>query len=296
MFDLDQALGFTLPDRHARGRVVRLGPVLDEILGAHQYPPPIAFLLAEALVLTALLGAMLKDAGGQLTVQAQTEAGIVRLLVCDFRDGELRGYVKFDAERLAAAKENPTLIDLMGKGYLAITFDQNISDERYQGIVPLDTPTLSEAAELYFSQSEQIPSMVRIAVTHEPDEGCIAGGILLQHLPEGEQGRDRIHTRLDHPEWEHVRILGSTIKPAELADQDLPLETIVWRLFNEESVIRSTGIVPLGKGCRCNVTHIRDVLSRFPPEERRAMQGEDGMIAVDCAFCAKIFPIAPDNA
>ncbi len=290
MFDLDQALGFTIPERHARGRLVRLGPVLDEVLGAHKYPPPIEKLLAEALVLTALLGAMLKDAGGQLTVQAQTETGVVKLLVCDYRDGELRGYVDFDPDRLKMYGKHPNLKTLMGKGYLAITFDQAVSDERYQGIVPLDAPTLSEAAEGYFSQSEQIPSLVRIAVTHEKDEGCIAGGILLQHLPEGEEGRDRIHTRLDHPEWEHVAILAGTVKPEELADQDLPLETLVWRLFNEDEV-RTSGKIDLSKGCRCDVAHIQSVLSRFPPEERAQMQDENGIISVDCAFCAKSFPI-----
>src|SRR5262245_48163580 len=99
--DLDVAVGFTLPRRAARGRIVRLGPLLDEVLSAHDYPAPIARILSEALTLTALLGAMLKDVGGQLTMQAQTENGIIELMVCDYRGGELRGYVRFDAERLA---------------------------------------------------------------------------------------------------------------------------------------------------------------------------------------------------
>jgi molecular chaperone Hsp33 len=292
MAELDQAMGFTIPTRHARGRLVRLGPVLADILSAHNYPPAIESLLAEALVLTALLGAMLKGEGGQLTLQAQTESGVVKLLVCDFRDGEVRGYVDFDKDRLAMYGKRPSLKTLMGKSYLAITFDQAASEERYQGIVPLDAPTLSEAAEHYFSQSEQIPSLVRIAVTHEAGQGCIAGGILIQHLPEGEAGRDRIHTRLDHPEWEHVRILSSTVKDSELCDADLPLETLVWRLFNEEENLRNIGGTALTKGCRCDAGHIQDVLSRFPATERAEMADKDGMISVDCAFCAKVFPIS----
>src|SRR5437868_8902632 len=117
---VDAALGFALPERHARGRLVRLGPALAEILSAHAYPAPIARTLSEALVLTALLGATLKDAGGQLTLQAQTEAGIVDLLVADYKGGELRGYVRFDRERLAAEPGQPSLAALFGKGYLAI--------------------------------------------------------------------------------------------------------------------------------------------------------------------------------
>lgn len=292
--NLDEALGFTLPARHARGRLVRLGPLLDEILSAHDYPAPIARILSEALTLTALLGAMLKEAGGQLTLQAQTESGVVDLLVCDYMGGELRGYVRFDRERLAALQSLPTLTSLFGKGYLAITFDQARGDqadsvERYQGIVPLEGNSLAEAAESYFCQSEQIPSLVRLAVN---DTGHIAGGILVQHLPEGEEGRDRIHTRLDHPEWEHVRALAETTKAIELYDRELPLETLLWRLFHEESEIRVLATVPLGKGCRCNFEHIRGVIGRFAAAERAEMVDDDGFISVDCEFCSRVFPIS----
>lgn len=285
---IDVAVGFTLPGRHARGRLVRLGPVLGEILSAHAYPAPIARLLGEALVLAGLLGAMLKDADGQLTLQAQTEAGIVDLLVCDYKGGELRGYVRFDADRLAAAPR-PTLADLFGKGYLAITFDQAATGERYQGIVPLEGGSLAEAAQHYFAQSEQIPSFVRLAVD---DSGHVAGGLLVQHLPEGEEGRDRLHTRLDHPEWDHVRILAETVRDGELTDAELPLETLLWRLFHEEEEVRVLGEVGLSRGCRCNAEHIRSVLSRFSAEERATMADADGMIAVDCEFCSRAFPVA----
>lgn len=286
--NLDSAVGFALPARHARGRLVRLGPLLDDVLSAHDYPAPIARILSEALVLAALLGATLKEAGGQLTLQAQTEAGIIDLLVCDYRGGELRGYVRFDAQRLGAETSLPSLFALFGKGFLAITFDQAVSGERYQGIVPLEGDSLAEAAQHFFSQSEQIPSLVRLAVN---DTGHVAGGILLQHLPEGEEGRDRLHTRLDHPEWEHVRILAETIRANELVDQDLPLETLLWRLFHEEEEVRVLTTVPLTRGCRCSFEYVRDVIARFAPDERADMVDDDGFISVDCEFCSRVFPI-----
>lgn len=288
MSDIDRSLGFTIPSRHARGRIVRLGPVLEAIIGAHDYPPAIEHLLAEALVLTALFGALLKDSTGQMTLQAQTEGGVIDLLVCDYRGGELRGYVKYDAERLAEMPAHPTLFALFGKAYLAITFDQSATAERYQGIVPLDGTSLAEAAESYFAQSEQIPSLIRIGVA----QGRIAGGLLLQHLPEGEDGRERLDTRLDHPEWEHVAILGQTISPGELTNLELPLETLVWRLFNEEEEVRVLCGASLTKGCRCDIAHIRDVLLRFPEAERAGMADADGIIGVDCAFCSRVFPIS----
>ncbi|MEA3041756.1 MAG: molecular chaperone Hsp33 [Sphingomonadales bacterium] len=289
--NLDEAVSFTIPARHVRGRVVRLGPLLGEILSAHDYPAPVARILSEALVLTALLGAMLKEEGGQLTVQAQTESGVVDLLVCDYRGGELRGYVRFDRERLADLPSHRDLGALFGKGYLAITFDLPVADERYQGIVPLEGASLAEAAEHYFTQSEQVPSLVRLAVD---DTGRVAGGILVQHLPEGEEGRDRIHTRLDHPEWEHVRILAETTRANELFERSLPLEGLLWRLFHEEEVRVVPG-VPLTRGCRCSLDHIRSVIARFPKEEREQMVDGEGVITVDCEFCSRIFPIRPGD-
>jgi len=291
----DVALGVTVPSRHARGRAARIGPALDTILANHGYPPIIEQLLAEALVLTALLGSLLKDPSGQLTIQAQTEKGIVDLLVCDYMGGELRGYVRHDADRLAEAGPNPSLFSLFGKGYLAITFDQPATDQRYQGIVPLEGEGLGEAAQSYFSQSEQIPSVVRLAARKD-ERGWVAGGLMFQHLPEGEEGRERLHTRLDHPEWPHVATMVGSVKVEELTNRDLPLDDLIWRLLHEEDEIRTLEPVALSKGCRCSPDYIASVIARFPPEERAEMVGDDGMIRVDCAFCATSFPIPVDAA
>ncbi|GGO93478.1 molecular chaperone Hsp33 [Stakelama pacifica] len=292
--DLDRAIGFTIPDKNARGRLVRLGPVIEEILAAHAYPPVIERLLGEALALTALLGSTLKDAGGQLTMQAQTQNGIVDLMVCDFKGGELRGYVQFDADKLGEGPDEPSLFALFGNGFLGITFDQATTGERYQGIVPLDGATLSEAAENYFFQSEQIPSLVRLNAGRRDDGAMVASGLFLQHLPEGEEGRDRIHTRLDHPEWQHVETLAATMGVDELGDPGIPLENLVWRLYNEEREVRTLSAVSLSRGCRCDAEYIGQVLAKFPESEREAM-AENGVIGVDCAFCAKTFPVALES-
>ena len=289
--NLDVALGVTIPTRSARGRAVRLGPALDSILSKHAYPAPIEKLLAEALALTALLGSLLKDPGGQLTMQAQTKDGIVDLMVCDYLGGQLRGYVRHDTERLADAAHEPSLATLFGSGYLAITFDQPATDERYQGIVPLEGASLAEAAQSYFSQSEQIPSIVRLAAEKGSNGRWIAGGVLFQHLPEGEEGRERLHTRLDHPEWQHVAVLAGSASAAELTDPALPLEDLIWRLFHEEPEVRTLEAVGLGQGCRCNPDYVRSVIARFPEEERAEMAGDDGVIRVDCEFCSTSFPV-----
>ena len=131
---------------------------------------------------------------------------------------------------------------------------------------------------------------MRIGVARGGDGGLVAGGLMLQHLPEGEEGRERLHTRLDHPEWSHVASLGGSITEAELADPALPLEALLWRLFNEDEVRVLPGLA-LSRGCRCDPAHVAAVIARFPEDERRAMADADGRIEVDCEFCARRFAI-----
>lgn len=283
----DKLLGFTLPARSARGRLVRLDSVLADVLSAHDYPPPIKHLLSEALVLGALMGGLLKGEGAQLTMQAQTQEGVVSLLVCDYRAGSMRGYVDFDADELAELGANPSLKALFGQGYLATTFETG-GGKRYQGIVPLEGETLAEACETYFSQSEQVPTMIRVA-SRSSGGKCDASGLLVQHLPDGEEGRERLHARMDHPDWEHVLALATTIGHDELLDPRLSMEAIVWRLFHEEDEVRVQHGSDLSRGCRCNTEYYESVISSFPEAERDAMRNDQGEVIVDCAFCSRAF-------
>lgn len=286
----DRVLAFTVPGRSARGRVVRLGPVLETVLSAHDYPPAIKCLLGEALVLTALMGSLLKDDDSQLTVQAQAEGGVIDMLVCDYRRGEVRGYVHFDADRVASLPEEPDLSALFGTGYLAITYDLAVDDGRYQGVVPLEGPSLGQACEGYFAQSEQIPTLIRVFVRASGPR-CVGGGLLVQHLPDGEEGKVRLHAQDEHPDWNHVSIMAGSVQPAELLDPVLSLEGLVWRLFHEEDEVRVEPLRLLERGCRCTVEHYQSILERFPEDQRAEMRDDDGTIPVDCAFCSKILHI-----
>ncbi|PLK22924.1 molecular chaperone Hsp33 [Porphyrobacter sp. TH134] len=286
----DQLMGFTLPARNARGRLVRMESVLDQVLSAHDYPAPITHLLGEALVLGVLMGGLLKGDAAQLTMQAQTQGGIVKLLVVDYRAGAVRGYADFDGERLATLGANPSLTALFGEGYLAITFETE-GNQRYQGIVPLEGDSLAEACESYFSQSEQIPTLIRVA-SRAGANGRTAAGLLIQHLADGEEGRERLHVRLDHPDWDHVAVMAGSISHNELLDPELSLEGIAWRLFHEEPEVRVQPGAALSRGCRCSAAHYEAIIARFPAEEQGEMRGADGVIAVDCAFCSRSFALA----
>ncbi|NCP13750.1 MAG: Hsp33 family molecular chaperone HslO [Sphingomonadales bacterium] len=283
----DALMGFILPGRSARGRMVRLDDVLEQVLSAHDYPAPITHLLSEALVLGALMGGLLKGEEAQLTLQAQTQGGVVKLLVVDFRAGAMRGYADFDDERLASLGANPGLTALFGEGYLGITFETEVK-QRYQGIVPLEGDSLAEACENYFSQSEQLPTLIRVA-SRAGAGGRKAAGMLVQHLADGEEGRERLHVRLDHPDWEHIAVMAGSVSHNELLDPALSLEAIAWRLFHEEDEIRVQKGANLSRGCRCSAAHYETIIARFPADERDEMRGPDGTIAVDCAFCSRTF-------
>ncbi|MEO6153836.1 MAG: Hsp33 family molecular chaperone HslO [Croceibacterium sp.] len=286
----DRLLHFTLPDRNVRGRAVRLGPVLDRILAAHDYPAAIRHLLAEALVLTALMGGLLQAEGSQLTIQAHADEGVVQLLVCDYLDGQLRGYIRHDAARIDELGLHPSLPVLFGKGALTVTFDLANTRERYQGMVPLEGASLTAAIESYFARSEQVPTLIRTSIETGPD-GAVGGGLLMQHMPDGEAGGERLDVRETHPEWDHVEILAASTQPDELTDPALSLETLVWRLFHEEREVRAEPGLTLARGCRCSIEHYERVLARFSSEDRRDMRDDQGIIAVDCAFCSRQFQI-----
>jgi molecular chaperone Hsp33 len=119
----------------------------------------------------------------------------------------------------------------------------------------------------------------------------VAGGILVQHFPDGEEGRERLHVKEDHPDWEHVAILAGTVQSSELVDPVLTLEQLAWRLFHEESEVRVEPLLPLSRGCRCTVEHYMSILSKFPEDQLEDMRDDDGHIPVDCAFCSKVLRV-----
>src|SRR4029077_2294103 len=182
----DAVLPFEVASLDLRGRLTRLGPGLDELLAKHDYPPPVAKLLGEAIVLTTLLGSSLKF-DGRFILQTQTD-GPVSFLIVDFQAPDrLRAYARLDAGQV---KEGQTSGELLGCGHLAMTIDQGPEMSRYQGLVALNGGTLEDAAHEYFLRSEQIPTRVRLAVAEElsasaggPRHRWRAGGMLLQFLP-----------------------------------------------------------------------------------------------------------------
>lgn len=306
----DHVVPFEVGPLDIRGRAVQLGPLLDDLLGRHNYPEPVARLLAQACVITVLLGTSLKFTG-KFILQTRTD-GPVDMLVADFTTpGSLRAYARFDADRLAALTEKGEVAQehLLGQGVLALTIDQGQYTQRYQGIVELDGISLEEAAKAYFRQSEQIPTDIKLSVAKQMRRGegggehWRAGGILTQFLPEAPErmhapdipgGDGDPRTEIEGPTdegWEEALMLLSTIEAVELVDPMVGAERLLYRLFHEHGVRVFEGVGVLDE-CSCSRDKIEGVLRGFSAEEVEHST-EDGVIKVDCEFCSKSYVFDP---
>jgi molecular chaperone Hsp33 len=293
----DLILPFQAEQADVLGRLVKLGPTVNTILCRHTYPEPVSRLLGEAVALTALLGASLKFEG-KFILQAATD-GPVDLLVADYRvPGGLRGYARFSSERVAelGPEDEGTLL---GEGHLAMTIDRGAESERYQGIVPLGGESLTEAADTYFSQSEQLPTFIHLAVArhyrvNKPGEGAWtwrAGGLLVQKLTrEGGRARGRATFEED---WTRAKGLAETVEDHELLDPTLPPDRLLYRLFHEEQV-RAYRAVPLESYCSCSRTRVEELLKRFSAEDLADMV-VDGEAWVTCEFCNARYHFDPSS-
>jgi molecular chaperone Hsp33 len=270
-----------------RGRAVRLGTVADQILSAHDYPERVAHVVGEVLALTALLGSMLKFEGS-LTIQAKA-AGAITLLVADYHSpGELRAYAQYDAAAVSALGEGATMTEIFGDGFLAMTIDQGADMERYQGIVELEGKDLSDCAENYFQSSEQTPSAVRLAASKNPLTGhWRAGGIMVQHLAQGDDGGDRMPGKDRKEAWQRAKILLGSVRQQELLDPALELNELLYRLYHEDGV-RVFRPIHMVRGCRCSREKLGAVIANFSSGDIAEM-AEDGKIKMTCEFCNKVF-------
>jgi molecular chaperone Hsp33 len=310
----DSILPFEVAALDLRGRIVRLGPMLDDILARHDYPSPVAKLLGEAIVLTVLLGSSLKF-DGRFILQTQAD-GPVRMLVVDYMSpGKVRACARFDESRVAAAiaSQEASAGNLLGRGHLAMTIDQGPDMSRYQGLVALAGGDLEDAAHEYFLRSEQIPTRARLAVAEEvrassggPRHRWRAGGMLLQFLPKkAERMRGPDLDPGDAPEgmaphvvpedeaWVEGRSLIATVDDIELIDEDLSSERLLYRLFHERGV-RVFRSRTLHAECSCSRDNVAAMLRSFSRDDRDHMV-ENGKISVTCEFCNSQYVFKPED-
>jgi molecular chaperone Hsp33 len=275
---------FRLPRRPVRGRLVRLGPLADALLSRHPNQPEVTALVGQALALAAGLAGALKFRGS-FSLQAKGD-GAVPLLLADCTDtGALRGYARAAPDRLdalLAVEPRPSDAALLGRGYLAFTVDQGGERERHQGIVAIEGESLADMAMHYFRTSEQIGCWVKLACEETPS-GWRAGALILERVaPEG--GVDAPPEEGEPEEdWRTALALAGTLTDAELLDDTLAPERLLYRLFHTEGVA-SDRARALSYGCRCSRARLAGILDTFPVDDLDHM-AVDGDIVMTCEFC-----------
>jgi len=289
----DLVAAFQIENQPVRGRIVRLGPAVDEILTRHAYPAAVANLLGETCALAAVVGASLKF-DGRLIVQAQGD-GPVRYVVVDYdTEGSLRGYARYDEAEVAKACEgfaHPGARTLLGKGVFIMTVDQGPDMDRYQGVTPIEGETLALCAEQYFAQSEQTPTRVRLAVgSADAGEGphWRAGGLFIQNIAEDDARGSTEEA------WITAQALFETVGEDELIDPTINSQTLLWRLFHEDGV-RMFAPRPLKAFCRCSPERIVGVLKSFSGGELADMVEPDGRIRVTCEYCSRVYALTAEE-
>lgn len=316
----DMVLPFQVERTGVRGRLVRLGVVVDTILTRHAYPDPVARILGEALTLTAALSTVLKE-NGALTLQTSTDGPLGMIVVTYHSDGGLRGFAQLDRKRYRelGEAESCSFRTLMGTGHLALTIDPGGGAHRYQGIVAVEGDSIADCAHAYFQQSEQIATEIRIAVAPLWFRGTDgagmrvwrAGGIMIQHLAvvggrldEDEREARRKAAARTAPTltvagepveeaWARARVLLATARDDELLERDYDPDRLLYSLYHEDGV-RVFDRLRMAVDCRCSRERIRHVLSRFDAGDYADMLDE-GLLKVRCEFCNRTFEFDPGD-
>lgn len=280
-------LPFQLENAPVRGRLVRLGDTLDQIMSSHNYPAGMAGLCAETAMLAAVVSSLLKY-DGIFTLQAQGD-GPVSMFVADMTSlGALRACANV-RENAILPTHSCAIGDFLGKGYVTFTVDQGQGTERYQGIVELRLEGLKESLLHYFTQSEQIPTGIVMAVRHTA-EGWRGGAIVLQEMPRT-GGHSVNKSNAEEDDWRRVMTLLLSCTDDELLDDTLSPQDLLFRLFHEETV-RAFESLAVYHECRCNRDRLLGVLKTMPQDDIEYLQ-EDGDITMRCEFCNKVYSFTP---
>jgi molecular chaperone Hsp33 len=295
----DFVLPFDIAKAGVRGRLVRLDLSSTRALSAHALPEAASRVAGETLALGVLLGTALK-LDGRLSVQTKSD-GPLDLVMADYYGGEdrgVRGFARLDAARLADLKD-PKFAALVGKGSLAITIEPKLGGQTYQGIVGLSEDGIAASAETYFAQSEQLPTVLRLAaaplyVAGEKQPRWRAAGIMLQMTPDAAKPGAAPEDVQSNDDWLRLSLILKTVEDLELLDTDLAPETVLWRLFHEDEV-RVQPALPVAFRCDCAPERIATVLKSYAPEERGSLADPDGIIRARCEFCGTTHEIAPDS-
>jgi molecular chaperone Hsp33 len=283
MHDRDCLHRFMFEQYPIRGHLVHLDAAWRALIEHREYPAAIRDTLGEAVAASLLLAATVKFQG-VLSLQLQGD-GPVHLMLAQCTGGlGVRGLARYrDAVYAGAGTEADRIVDLIGAGNLTVTLETDDGAQRYQGIVPIAGQRLAESLQVYFENSEQLPTRLWL---HADASG--ASGMLLQKLPiaDASPGAEAMDAASVEDAWQRVQLIGETLTPKEL--QTLADAEILHRLFNEDDV-RLFEPAPVYFRCRCSRERVSRMLQALGDAETRSVLAERGEVEVRCDFCNRAY-------
>jgi molecular chaperone Hsp33 len=269
MHDPDCLRRFVFEHFPVRGHLVHMDASWLALLEHRIYPPAIRDTLGEALAASVLLAATVKF-DGVLSLQLQGDGPLYLMLAQCSHGLGVRGVARFRDDI-----RTRDIGELAGHGNLTVTLENEDTQQRYQGIVPLSGARLSECLQVYFEHSEQLPTRLWL---HADDKG--AYGMLLQRLPQ------KSEDATVEDAWKRVQLIGDTLTPQELGS--LHDGEILRRLFNEDDV-RVFEPAPVFFRCRCSRERVSGMLRALGEAESRSVVAEQGQVEVRCDFCNRAY-------
>src|SRR3984957_12898068 len=291
MHDRDRLHRFMFEQYPIRGHLVHLDAAWRALIEHREYPAPIRDTLGEAVAASLLLAATIKFEG-VLSLQLQGD-GLVHLMLAQCTSGlgvrglaryrEAAGAAILAAESATGAAGTGRVADLIGAGNLTVTLETDDGSQRYQGIVPIADGRLAESLQVYFENSEQLPTRLWL---HADASG--ASGMLLQKLPVADASRSAhaADAAVVDDAWQRVQLIGETLTPGEL--RTLGDAEILRRLFNEDDV-RLYEPTPVYFRCRCSRERVGGMLQSLGEAETRSVLAERGEVEVRCDFCNRAY-------
>lgn len=292
----DSLLPFQLDKADIRGRFVRLDGALNRILDQHNYPEAVATLLAEAVVLTALIGQTI-GFKAKLSLQIRGN-GPIRLIATDYyapeddgEAGKIRAYASFDETRVS----DTAPFSQIGKGMFAVLIDQGTGQAPYQGITPLDAGSLASCAETYFAQSEQLAT--RFALSIARGKNWRAAGVVLQHMPKASPLKvlaAPVDTEADAENWTRATMMLESVQQGEMIGPKVSPTELIYRLFHEDTP-RVYDPQPVRFGCTCSEDKVRQSMSIYSVKDIATMTTDAGTLTADCQFCGAHYVLDPET-
>ena len=171
-------------DGAARILIINSTEIVDTAVRYHGTVPTATAALGRVMTAASLMGTMLKEPEGRLTVKFKGDGSAGTLLAVSDYMGNVKGYIANPAAELPKKPNGKLDVGgIVGHGELCVIRDEG-TGEPQTGISEITSGEIAEDICSYFAQSEQIPTVCSLGVLVDIDLSCrAAGGVLIQLLP-----------------------------------------------------------------------------------------------------------------